>query len=72
MTERWQGVAFWASVLVFAGLVFLLGVLVGAGRGLELMRQQAVDEGYAVREEDGSFRWRSSEELERRPRRRGE
>ena len=49
-------------------LIFVFGFLVGAGRGLDLMRQQAVDEGFAVRDPD--FRWRSSRELERKPARR--
>lgn len=64
--------------LVIAGwisaglLIFALGWLIGVGAGLDQMRQQAVDEGYAVREPDGGFRWRSGDELERRPARRRE
>ena len=63
----------WAERLVFGALVglfglilFALGFLLGAGHGLDQVRQEAVDEGYAVRTEDGGIRWRSSEELRRR------
>ncbi len=59
-----------ALIALFGLLLFSLGFLVGAGQGLDLMRQQAIDEGFAVREGEAGFRWRSSEELERRPARR--
>lgn len=51
--------------LLAAATLFCLGYLVGAGQGIDMIRQQAVDEGYAVR--DPQFRWRSGDELERRP-----
>ena len=55
-------------VLLFGVLLFAFGFLVGAGHGIDLIRQQAVDEGYGVREgADETFRWRSGEELRRRP-----
>lgn len=57
-----------ALSLTAALLIFGLGFLVGAGQGTDLIRQQAVDEGYAVR--DPNFRWRPSDELERKPQRR--
>lgn len=59
-----------ALALLFGVLTFAFGWLIGTGHGTELIRQQAVDEGYAVREGDGGFRWKSGEELERRPARR--
>lgn len=54
-----------ALSLLAAALLFGFGYVIGAGRGVDLIRQQAVDEGYAVR--DPHFRWRSGDELERRP-----
>lgn len=51
--------------LLLALIAFAFGFLVGAGHGLDQVRQEAVDEGYGVRE-DGAFRWRSGEELRRR------
>lgn len=57
------------ALWIFAtALIFGFGYLVGIGHGLDAVRQQAVDEGYAVRDPD--FRWRSSDELERKPARR--
>lgn len=61
--------ALFIALLVLAGaMIFGLGFLVGGGRGIDLIRQQAVDEGYAVRDPD--FRWRSGDEITRRPARR--
>lgn len=63
-------VLFGALCLAAAALIFALGYLIGAGQGLDLMRQQAVDEGFAVREGEAGFRWRTSDEITRRPARR--
>lgn len=59
-----------ALMVTAALLVFAFGFLVGAGRGMELIRQQAVDEGFAVRQPDGTLHWRTVEEMERKPARR--
>lgn len=60
--------------VLLAVLCFGFGFLVGAGQGIDLMRRDAVAEGYGVRERDETgeevFRWRTSEELERKPARR--
>lgn len=48
-------------------LVFALGFLMGAGRGMDMVRQQAVDEGFGVRAPDGGFHWKTVAEMERKP-----
>jgi hypothetical protein len=50
-----------------AALTFALGYLIGADQALDHMEQRAIDEGYAVRDPD--FRWRTSQELDRKPER---
>lgn len=55
-----------ALIALFGLILFAFGYLLGAGHGLDQVRREAVDEGYAVRTDGGGFRWRSSEELRRR------
>jgi hypothetical protein len=59
-----------ALAILAAVLIFALGFVVGAGEALKLKEREAIDEGFAVREADGSFRWRTSREIERKPARR--
>ena len=66
--SRWSVAAFWLLLVLAGGMIAGLAFAVGASQGADLMRQQAVDEGYAVR--DPEFRWRTSEELARKPARR--
>jgi hypothetical protein len=65
-----RAVADLALILLFAVLIFALGFVVGAGEALRLKEREAIDEGFAVRDSDGSFRWRTSREIERKPARR--
>ena len=59
-----------ALAILAAVLIFALGFVVGAGEALRLKEREAIAEGFAVREADGSFRWRTSREIERKPARR--
>ncbi len=58
------------GLLVLLAQAFLFGYLIGAGHGADMVRRDAVAEGYAVREGDDGFRWKRSAELERRPEKR--
>jgi hypothetical protein len=59
-----------ALAITAALLIFALGWLVGAGEALRLKERDAIDQGFAVRTPEGEFRWRTTEELERKPARR--
>lgn len=59
-----------ALVLLFGALMFAFGWLVGSTEALRLKERDALDQGFAVREPDGKFRWRTWEEIERKPARR--
>lgn len=67
MPEKYQSLCL---ALILGVMMFALGWLVGTTEALRLKERDAIDQGFAVREADGSFRWRTSEELERRPARR--
>lgn len=65
VTEIGALVCFWILLALAATMLAGLAFAIGASRGADLVRQQAVDEGFAVR--DPEFRWRTSEELVRKP-----
>ncbi|MBC8009955.1 MAG: hypothetical protein H7067_07650 [Burkholderiales bacterium] len=61
----WSVALFWLLLASAGAMLAGLAWAVGASQGAERVRQQAIDEGYAVR--DPEFRWKSSDELTRHP-----